>query len=496
VLDGKAAPESGGLKPAEMENCQLRNWTQKTAGWFALSVCLITLASTCQAEDAPLEAGVAVVDITPPLGYRMAGYYSERFNTGTKDPLNAKVIVFRQGETSTAMIFCDLIGLIAEQTGPARQEIEKATGIPVEAINISATHSHTGPLFWGLFRDQFHQDAIKEHGKDIREEIDYNKFLTECWVKGVKEAQSKLAPVQLSHGRGKETRLAFNRRFFMNDGSVVFNPGLKNPNIDRAAGPIDPTVEIIRVQSDAGETPVDLGTIISFALHLDTVGGTEYSADFPAYLQQTLQKELGSDSICLFGNGTCGDINHVDAMGGKVGKTAEIGQMLGETVIAELSRLAPVKTPELAFSSVRYEQAVQTRTAEELETAWKYFPPTENNVGPPYALVKAYTTIDLQQYKNGVTEVEVSVVKLSDDLAIVFLPGEVFVELGMEIKDLSPFEQTLVVELANDCPYYVPTARGYMEGSYEVMNSRLAPGAGEVMVKCALEQLNQLHQGK
>jgi DNA-directed RNA polymerase subunit beta' len=66
-------------------------------------------------------AGVAVVGITPPVGYRMSGYFNERLSTGIKDPLNAKAIVFRQGETQAAIVVCDLIGMTAEVTDKARK---------------------------------------------------------------------------------------------------------------------------------------------------------------------------------------------------------------------------------------------------------------------------------------------------------------------------------------------------------------------------------------
>ena len=37
-----------------------------------------------------MQAGMAVVDITPPVPYRMSGYFSERLSTGIKDPPLAK----------------------------------------------------------------------------------------------------------------------------------------------------------------------------------------------------------------------------------------------------------------------------------------------------------------------------------------------------------------------------------------------------------------------
>ena len=85
---------------------------------------------------------------------------------------------------------------------------------------------------------------------------------------------------------------------------------------------------------------------------------------------------------------------------------------------------------------------------------------------------------------------EVNVITLGKDLAIVALPGEVFVELGLAIKRGSPFRTTLVVELSNAVETcYVPTRAAFAGGSYEVTNSTLQPGAGEMLVEAALKQL-------
>ncbi len=459
-----------------------------------LYTCAVLLCLTTEAysQAPPLEAGVTKVAITPPVGYRMAGYYRERLNTGTKDPLYAKVIVFRQGEVQVGIIFNDLIGLPGPLVDQARPVIAQATGIPASHLILCATHSHTGPLYFGLYRDHYHQENIKAHGKDPHEAVDYSALLTQAWVQGVKEAQSKLQPVQLKHGATEESRVSFNRRFLMKDGTVRFNPGVNNPQIVKPAGPIDPTVDLIQVQSAKGNPPANLGMLVSFAMHLDTVGGTDYSADYPVHLEKELSTALGDEAICLFGTGTCGDINHVDVTAANRRSAEEIGKLLGETAIAALPKLEVLSEPKLAVARTRYLQDVQKVSEEDITFAKKIFPVGEPGKTPFLDLVRAYTTLDLLQYPDGKMNVEISVVALNDKVAMVFLPGEIFVELGMAIKQESPFEQTLVIELAHDTPFYVPTKRGFLEGSYEIMNSRITPGGGEVMVEHAVSLLKQL----
>ena len=87
---------------------------------------------------------------------------------------------------------------------------------------------------------------------------------------------------------------------------------------------------------------------------------------------------------------------------------------------------------------------------------------------------------------------EVRVIRLSADTAIVTLPHEIFVELGLAIKQASPFRNTLVLSLCNDVDFYIPTRKAFAEGSYEVVNSRVKPGAGEALVAAAVGMLKEL----
>ena len=109
--------------------------------------------------------------------------------------------------------------------------------------------------------------------------------------------------------------------------------------------------------------------------------------------------------------------------------------------------------------------------------------------------VETTKIVDLALRKSGSIPLEVQAFRLSPDVAIVTLPGEVFVELGLAIKRASPFKTTLVIELANDDPAYIPTRKAFAEGSYETVNSRVVPGSGERMVEVAIKLLKELADG-
>ena len=119
--------------------------------------------------------------------------------------------------------------------------------------------------------------------------MNYPETLRDKLVDVIVEANAQLSPAAMELVRTEDDRLSFNRRFHLKDGSVRFNPGVLNPEIVRPAGPIDPDLPFILFTRD--KKPI--GSLTVFALHADTVGGTEYSADYPGQLAAELRREFG-----------------------------------------------------------------------------------------------------------------------------------------------------------------------------------------------------------
>jgi hypothetical protein len=466
---------------------------------FSLAFCLTgckhteSISARRAAATAALKAGLAQVDITPPLGFRMAGYFTERLATGVHDPLRAKALFLQQGKEQAVLVFCDLVEVKLSVTKPARQMASRKTGIPYEDILICATHTHTGPLYDDVRSSYFHQAALMKSGKDAAETIDYPQFLSERLAQVIVEAKANAKPVELEAAVAKQEGLSFNRRFWMKNGRVQFNPGILNTNIVRPAGPTDPDLGIIAIRPLNRTKPSAVATV--FAMHCDTIGGTEYSADYPFFLEQTVQKALGTNAVVMFGAGTCGDINHINVNKQEPFKGFErseyLGATLGKTVSNALPNLKRITRPALAVRSKTTPIALQEPNPK-LLTAVK-----EKIKLPDASLsVEDCKALDLEKRrKQGKAwPVQVQAIRLDDETAVVGLPGEVFVELGLAIKKASPFKNTIVISICNDRPNYVPTKKAFSEGSYEVTNSRLVPGAGEKMVDMAVKLLNGLRR--
>jgi hypothetical protein len=402
--------------------------------------------------------------------------------------------VFQQGKESAALVFCDLVGISLDVSLPARQKASQATGIPIDHIAVTATHSHTAPLFYSALHDYLHERETSKHGKDPFDSAAYRTELANKIASAIVQANAALKPVRIKSGYAQEDQISFNRRFYMKDGSVRFNPPTQDPNIIRAAGPIDPQVGIVLLTNADAKAPAS--AIVSFAMHLDTTGGTLYSADYPKAFEGRLKLTFGKNFTLLFATGTCGDINHRDVQSRQQRSPETLGTMLGETVAnaIEAGSLTSDARPSLAVHSVKVTAPLQLFSEFEIAQAKKNMARIETRDFPFMAAVEANKIMDVQhrRAKDGSVQLEVQAFRLDHDTAIVTLPAEIFVELGLKIKAASPFKTTLVVELANDDVNYIPTKKAFGEGSYEVTNSCVQPGSGEKLAEAAIALLKEL----
>jgi hypothetical protein len=447
---------------------------------------MIASAPARQIAAVPLRAGLAEIEITPPIGYRMDGYFTERLSTGVKDPLMAKALVFQQGDTKTALVVCDLLGVPQTLTREVRARAAARTGIPVANIAITATHTHTGPLFSGERARIFSDLAKAKSGSDPLASINYVDKLRDRLVEVIAAANADLSPATVDFAAAREDRLSFNRRYHLNDGTVATNPGISNPKIVGPAGPIDPDLPFVLISKE--KKPV--GSVTVFAMHLDTVGGTEYSADYAGQLTSALRREFGDKFISMFGTGTCGNINHIDVSGTRRFSARLIGEQLAISALSIRSR-EPVADIALGAASGRLSLTLRRVTDAQVAAARTNVAKVGSTDLPFLTQVETVSTLDLVS-REPTLEAEVQVLRLNRDTAIVLLPGEIFVELGLAIKRASPFKHTLVVELSNDNPAYIPTENAFKEGGYETVNSRIEPGGGEQLVAEALRLLKTL----
>ncbi len=324
---------------------------------------------------------------------------------------------------------------------------------------------------------------------------DYAAELPGKLADAVKKADAARKPAKVSFGCGKEDGLAFNRRFHMTDGSVGWNPGKKNPKIVRPAGPTDPGVPVVFVETDEKQ-PKPIAAYVNFAMHLDTVGGLHYSADYPYALAKALGAVKGDDFVTVFTTGTCGDINHINVDSDKPqkgnGEAARIGTRLAAEVLRTFDALDAHRRP-----APRVERDGGTRA------------PARDRGG---GVVREASPRGHREGNEAGPEVPRSGAGVQGGgrvrAARQTVPGgsaghharrrpRVGQPAGRNLRGVghsnqgaaSPFRQTMIAELANGSVGYVPNRVAYSQGEYEVVSARVAEGSGEKLVDAALKQL-------
>ncbi len=437
----------------------------RTAGFAALWLA----GSALWAQS--LRAGAAQVRITPSGPVPLAGYFRERVSTGVHDDLWAKAVVLESGGRRAALVVCDVLEIPGEVSAEARRRIEAGTGIRPELVMISATHTHVAPEVVGGFA----------------------RGLPEKIAEAVRLAAEQMEPARVSWSQGEAPSLVFHRRFFMRDGSVVCNPGKRNPAIVRPAGPVDPRVSVVTIDGASGKP---IATLVNYALHLDTVGGTEITADYPFTLGRLLSGARGG-GLVLFTIGCAGNINHFDVTDASPqrghAEAARIGTVLAGEAVKAMARLQPAAGDGLRGTLRKIPLPAVPHSPEELAWSRSVLERAAKGDKIPFLeLVKAHRIARIEAHGASAWQAEVQAIALGGELAWVALPGEVFVELGLDLRRASPFRHTIAVALANQSLGYFPHLAAWPQGHYEVVTARCGRGSGEALVEAALELLKEL----
>lgn len=446
-----------------------------------------------------LQAGTNAQAITPQLGHPLVGYFHRREAATVADELYARALVLDDGTTTLAIVVCDLLSLTDDLVAAIRAGVEDRCGIPPGQVLISCTHTHTGP-------------ATRRHRGDDPLP-GYREWLVSQVADGVRIAQTRLQPVRIASGSAPVAGVCFNRRYVMADGTVVFNPGLNNQDVVEPAGPIDPDVVALLVESLAG-TPLALWSCLS-THYAGTDDDLAISADYYGVYAKAVSRILGDQCLGLHANGTSGDINTIDvtnpdALHGTA-KAIRVGEAVAAAAIQATfaqPRLADV-TLAARCQPCRVERWPVTES--DLETARRLLAQSTHATPLPagsfsYLVGQPIPPSQVKAYAEGMlglaslpaaTNLDVQAFAIGN-LAMVGLPGEIFVEFGLGLKQASPFPTTAVIGLANGAAGYIPTQKAFNQGGYETWRgdwSWTDRGTGERLIALAGSLLDQLSTG-
>jgi neutral ceramidase len=432
-----------------------------------------------------LQAGFARLDITPPLGISIQGYFHDRKAEGILDPLLASAVAFRDDERTAVAISLDLIGIDQETCDVCRNVIARRNNLAYESILITCTHTHLGPVIYdGLYP----KDPV------------YNEILFRKIADTVNLALADLQPASVSIGRNTVKNIAFIRRFLMKDGSIRTNPGRHNPEIDHPIGDPDESIQLVRITR--GAAPEIL--MVNFQVHSDVIGGNFLSADYPKFLRDTLECAL--DNVrCIFFNGAQGDTNHINVQAppwdknGGYEHARHMGRSLAGAVLQIYGKTEKVSGERVDFCQKNI-RVPSSRTPAEmipraeqiiaLHEAGRDEELPETGMGIVTLVAEAYR---MKQLADGPDFFELYLPAIRfGGIVLTGAPGEPFTEIGRAVKAASPFAMTLYCCCADGCEAYFPTRDAFDEGGYEARSSKFKAGIGESIIAGGNELLQEL----
>jgi len=449
--------------------------------------------------DKEFRAGAAMSVITPKIGTSINGNFQEGFTQNIHDETHARGLVLDDGKTKIAIVTLDLCMAYRETLDNAKKRAAAYTGIPVVNMLISAIHTHSGGTACAVFGST--------------PDPDYLVFLEERAADAIIRANNNLEPARIGWGVGQEPSEVFNRRWKLKDGitftnpfggedKVRMNPGFENPDLVGPAGPIDPEVPIIAVQSLDGKP---IAVLANYSLHY--VGGTksgDISADYFGMFADRIGQMVGADHetpnfVGIMTNGTSGDINNINfgESAPKAMKPYEKMGIVANTVAAEAYKVYQKITYHdwVPLASAQKEISLRVRKpdAAELKRAKKILAEVKGEKLLKRDELYARETVLINDFPDK-KELILQAIQIGD-LAITAVPCEIFVEIGLEIKEKSPFEQTFSISLANGYNGYLPTPKHHEWGGYETWRARssyLEVNASNVVISNLLGLLDQL----
>ena len=431
----------------------------------------------------------------------MPGGFNANLATTAHDPLNARALVLDDGKTQVVWVVIDNLGVPKKVVAEAKELAAKATGIPVEHMLVSGTHTHSGV-----------NPADEPSAADAKA-VAYRQVMLEGISQAIIRAHAALRPAAVGAAARPLTHEVFNRRWYLKPGKmppnpfgeydqVKMNPGTSPDVLDRPAGPTDPDISVLSVV-DAKRKPLAL--FANYSLHY--VGGTpagQVSADYYGEFARLMPSRLGAGEgfVAAMSNGTSGDINNVPFLVGRPPRAP-----------FEQIRIVAGEAADVAWQAVRdipkHQNNVVLGVRQRLVTL-KYRKPTKEQLLYAQAILAikdkeaiarlprlaqdyAARTLSAANRPEETVDVILQTIRVGD-VVLCAVPFETFAETGLELKQKSPFGRTIVIGIANGKHGYLPTPRHHELGGYETWlgTNQVQKDASEIVVRNLVEMMGEM----
>lgn len=433
--------------------------------------------------QAEFQAGAAVIDITPPnLPVLVNGGMLRRYLDKINTRVNARAIVVTDGKTQVAIVVVDSCMMSREVLDEAKAMAAKATGIPIDRMLISATHTHTAPSSMGCL------------GTDA--DPAYVPFLKEKLVEAVVAAKARLEPARIGFGKADAAPFTALRQWIRRPDRVVEDPfgnmtvranmhaGKNWDDVTGESGPEDPDLSLISIQTKEGKPLAVLG---NFSMHY--FGDKDISADYFGLFAEGLKQRIDPEGamVGILSHGCSGDIYRVDYKVPEkerpVQKIDEYTNDLLDIAMKAYSGISYRDDVDVAMAEKRMTLAYRVPDKQRLEWAQRIV--AEMGDEPAKNQTEVYAREQIILHERQQTEIVVQALRVGD-IGIATTPNETYAITGLKIKAASPLPNNMVIELANGGDGYIPPPEMHAWGGY---NTWAARSAGlEVMAEPKITQ--------
>lgn len=445
-----------------------------------------------------LQAGFSRVNVTPMLGISISGYYQPRNAEAILDEPEINALALGCGEEKIVLLSMDQCSFKPILADRFREHISQVTGLPLEAILIHSTHTHTGGSMLYTSEDPLVQEYIQTV---------YHKMADAAVL-----ALADMKPAKMGWAVGNAPNVAFIRRYRMKDGSIRTNPGVNNPDIVEPIGQVDERVSVVRFDQEKGKSLV----LVNYANHPDTVGGSKISCDWPGFMRRTVEKAI-DDTRCIFFNGAQGDVNHVnvhptggflndmfmdfDDVARGYGHARFIGRVVAGGVLQVYDKVRCVDVDTIRYAKKVIDAPSNMGDPADLPMAQKICDLHKEGRDDelPYegmmlttVLADAARKVRLQNGPESF-RLTLSGVRVGP-VALVGIPGEPFSGIGRSLKKAENWELVIPMCLINGSNGYFPMRDAYEEGGYEAKTSNFKAGVAELIIENGLQMLAGLEK--
>lgn len=453
---------------------------------LALLLVLVTMIMKSCSVQPSLKVGVGETVITPDKNIQMAGFARSQMSTGIHDDLHARSLVIEDThDNSVLLMTISLVGLSSQMAEEISKQVYENTGIPVGKILISATHTHSGPR--------------------IEELSPYADLVIKKCVESAVIAWNTRAPGRVGIESTEVFELGRNRRRLLYGG---LHP--------------DPEVGVIKIEDRKGRL---LGIAFNYGCHPSGLDwqNTLISEDWPYYAICGIKKAVGKDIWVAYFQGAEGNINigysaDLSAIGAEMPirnywYIEKKGSQMADAVLKVLSTIKTDNnhTVEVAHDNFEYplresypltiaeaeqslSKAVETLEILESNPEFHLSRTIDNARVGVFAENQKLNAAKRFFEENSLskkTTLQQHAIRIGDAVFVTF-PGELFAEIGLKIKNISPYDKTFILGITPGSRGYLPAASEFIDGDYEVNGSIYGPQTEEACIEFSTKLINEV----